>query len=172
MPRKRSLRGGWYKHKVTNKENCNLRPLKSPLINTPRVVLLWTDPPGVAYPTPPTPHLSLDFGRHCLLKKGKAWSRSEMIIRGRCGMGHAEVIPKNPALWIWGIQFQVLLHASLPISKNRNINFRWLQSKSGGYQNAGTGKQLEWGILFLKWKPWVQTPRSEGTTYFPHLQSG
>lgn len=152
-----------YKHKATNK-NATFRPLKSCLINNPCVALLWTDPPAVAP--------CLHFGRHCLLKKGKAWSRSETIIRGGCGTWHAEVIPRNPALRIWGTQFHLLRHAWLPISKNMNINCRWQRAKIGGYQNPGTGKDRGWGILFLEWKPWVQTPQGEETVHSTHLHRG
>lgn len=115
-----------YKHNITNKTKT-LRPLESSMINYPCVVLLWTDPPAVA--------AGPDFGWHRLLKKGKAWSRSEMITRGRQGTGHADIIPRNPALWIWRIQFHLSPHAWLPICKNMNINFSWQRAKIGGYQD-------------------------------------
>lgn len=152
IPRQWNFRLEFNKPKVTNKNETS-RPSESSMINNPCVVLLWTDPPAVA--------AGPDFGRQCLLKKGKAWSRSEMIIRGRHGTGHAEVIPRNPALWIWGIQFHLSPHAWLPICKNMNINFSWQQAKIGGYQNPWTGvstfksgspeyKHLGWGDCVLR----------------------
>lgn len=78
-----------YKHKVINKKTTS-RPLKL-LINKPCVVLLWADPHAAAPP-------SLDCAWHCLLKKEKAWSRSEIITWSRRGMGGNSKVPCPPDL--------------------------------------------------------------------------
>lgn len=131
----------------------------SSMINNPRVVLLRTDPPAVA--------AGPDFGRHRQLKKGKARSRGETIIRGGHETRLAEVIPRNPALWIGGRP--VSSRTECLICKNMNVKPGWQQAKIGGYQDlwGRRGARPSW-----KWIPLGRSPRFKQAGSSAHLRSG
>lgn len=110
------------------------------MINNPCVQ--WTDPPAVA--------ASLNFGTRRRLKKGKARSRIETITRGRQGTGHAEVIPRNFALWISTDPLSSLTawsgHRS---AKTRTSTLSWQPAK------------IVWRSKSTKWRgAWVTSPLS------------